>query len=112
MHGRDYIEIGPCPAGEDAAQLGTPGFEQRNIAECRRFIAAIKKKVGEPPEGAELRIRPNFHDFGVYREVACYYTLTSEAAVEYAFKCEAEAPETWAEVGFTAPKVEQAARSR
>jgi hypothetical protein len=108
---RDYVEIGPCPHDEEAAQLGQPDFDAKNIAECRQFIRAIRIKCGEPPEGAELRMKSNPHDFGVYREAAVYFDTNNEEAAAYAYRCEDEAPATWKECGLEAP-VASAGRAR
>ena len=92
----DYLNIGPVPANESCQQVGTPGYDaQKARVECRLFIAAIRKHLGREPEGASLVVRSNPHDFGTYYEVACRYDENNEAAVDYAFKCEAEAPVDW-----------------
>ena len=92
---RDYIEIGSTPAGEDCAQVGSEGYERRARAECLRFIELIRKKLGPQPEGARLSVKSNPHDFGSYLSVVCFYDDTKEQAVEYAFRCEREAPTRW-----------------
>ena len=92
---RDFISIGPAPAEEDCAQLGTPDYPERSREECRRFIALIRGTLGEEPEGAWLRVKRFEHDFGSYREVVCFFDDTLPDSVAYAFRCEAEAPATW-----------------
>jgi hypothetical protein len=100
---RDYLEIGPCPAEEEAAQLGTDGFDAANKAECLQFIKAIKRVCGEPPEGASLAIKSNSHDYGIYREVIVRFDPEDRASTDYAFMVEEKAPTTWAEAKMDAP---------
>jgi hypothetical protein len=95
---RDYITIGPVPAEESCQQVGTPSYDpQAARAECRRFIEAILKVVGPEPEQANLHIKSNPHDFGTYLEVVCYFDVDDKEATEYAYRCESDAPTTWAE---------------
>ena len=92
---REYIEIGPVPADEECAQVGRPGYYELATAECRRFIELIRKKLGKEPLGAKLRIKSNAHDFGTYYEVCCDYDPRVPASVDYAFRVERDAPQTW-----------------
>ena len=95
---RDYISIGPVPAEESCQQVGTPSYDSHAArAECVRFIDAIRKEIGPEPEGARLGIKSNPHDFGTYLDVVCYFEDDNPAAVEYAYRCESDAPTTWAE---------------
>ena len=91
----DYIEIGSSPADEDCAQVGSENYYQRAHDECHRFIALIRKTLGEELAGAQLKIKSNPHDFGTYYEVACYFEANNKEAMEYAYRCEAEAPTKW-----------------
>lgn len=92
---REYLEIGATPAEEDCEQLGPNYDPQRARAECRAFIAQLRRQFGPEPEGAQLRIKSNPHDFGTYLEVACYYEDTNEEAANYAFDCEGKAWTEW-----------------
>jgi hypothetical protein len=95
---RDHISIGPTPAEESCQQVGTPSYSsQAARAECQRFIEAIRKVVGEEPDGASLRIKSNPHDFGTYLDVVCYFESDDEEATRYAYRCESDAPSTWEE---------------
>ena len=92
----DYINIGPAPAEEDCAQVGDDDdYYVKAKIECRKFIELIRKELGPEPEGAKLVVKSFPHDFGNYCEVVCRYDVENEKAVEYAFKCEADAPTTW-----------------
>lgn len=100
----DYLEIGPVPPEEDCEQVGTEKYDPIHARkECQAYIEALRKKLGNEPNGARLRIRSNPHDFGTYSEVAAYYDENNEQATDYAFKCESEGPMTWAEVGMEKP---------
>lgn len=92
---RDYVCIGPVPCDEDCAQVGQDGYREKAVAECRKFIALLRKTFGEEPFGARLAIKWFDHDFGPYCEVVCYYETEIEEAREYAFRCENEMPLTW-----------------
>ena len=52
---RDYIDIGATPASENCEQLGPNYDPQRARAECRAFIAQLRRQFGPEPEGAQLR---------------------------------------------------------
>ncbi len=91
---RDYLNIGSSPCAEKCVQVGEPNYAVESRKECNRFIELIRKCLGEEPDGATLAIKSFPHDFGTYHEVVCYYDDTNEVAIDYAFKCESEAPET------------------
>jgi hypothetical protein len=92
---RDYIELGPTPADEECAQLGSENYEDKAREECKRHIERIKEVCGKEPKRAHLGIKSFEHDFGIYFEVVCYYDDDNEEATEYALKCEGEGPTTW-----------------
>jgi hypothetical protein len=99
---RDHISIGPVPSDEPCQQVGTPSYSPTAArAECNRFIEAIRKVVGTEPEGASLRVKSNPHDFGSYLDVVCYFEDGDEEATRYAYRCESDAPATWAEAELT-----------
>lgn len=92
---RDYLELGSAPCDEDCAQVGTPDYPERSYDECRRYIALLTTAMGEPPDGAWFSTKSFPHDFGTYREVVVYFDAANEAAADYAWRCEGEAPRTW-----------------
>ena len=102
----DYINIGPAPAEEDCAQVGSKDYNRRMRVETNRFMELIRKKLGPEPEGAHLTVKAFPHDFGTYYEVVCYYDDTQEEAVKYAFRCESEAPGMWEEESKDAATVQ------
>ncbi len=94
---RDYINIGPTPAGESCVQVGDPDYHEKAKEECKRFLKQLKNTFGEPPEGARLGIKSFDHDFGIYHEVVCYFDTENEESMEYCFDIEANTPEYWEE---------------
>ena len=92
---RDYIDIGPTPAEEDCAQVGSPDYESRARPECIRFIDLIRRTLGAEPARAALRVKSNPHDFGAYLSVVCYYDDDDQESSEYAYRCEEAAPSRW-----------------
>ena len=97
------ISIGSTPGEEDCAQTGRPEAYDLQSLECRAYIAALKLKYGEPPEGCRLYAKSCPHDLGQYREVWCSYPDTQEG-VDYAMKVE-NGLRTWDEVGMWKPVV-------
>lgn len=94
----DYINIGPVPAEEDCAQVGSADYHRNARKECQRFADGIIHFFGTPPVGARVSIKSFPHDFGSYLEVIVYYDENVSAAVDYAFRVEAECPGTWQEL--------------
>lgn len=96
----ETIEIGSAPCEEQCAQVKAFDYPQRGRAECRAYINQIRRVMGEPPEGANLFIKSNPHDFGTYLEVVAKVggPLSQEArekALDYAYRCESESPANW-----------------
>ena len=99
---RDYVNIGPTPCDEDCVSLtSNGGYHQAMRAECERYIAAIRMKLGPEPRNARLAVKRFDHDFGDYLEVVCWYEDTNPAARNYASRCETDAPRTWNDATFT-----------
>jgi hypothetical protein len=100
----DYVSIGPAPPDEECAQLGSPGYRERAIAECRAYIRVLRNRLGQEPERAHLTYRGFEHDFGTYYEVICLYDPTIPEAADYAYKCESKGPATWEEGDVVPPR--------
>ena len=81
----DTLSIGATPHEEDCALR-----DARQLArvECKLFRDQIRRAYGPEPDGAQLYITSNPHDFGTYYEVNVRYT--NEAGEEYAYKVEAD----------------------
>jgi hypothetical protein len=76
--------------------VGTPGYDPLKARkECEAFRNQLRRMFGDEPDGALLVIRANPHDFGTYLTVDCRYNDDVEAAVNYAFRCENDMPESW-----------------
>lgn len=97
---KETLEIGPVPSDEECAQVGSPDYEERALAECQKFRECLMRYFGTPPEGARLVITRNPHDFGTYYEVAVKYDTNNEKACEYAYKVEGEAPTKWRDYDY------------
>ena len=99
------MDLDGAPWGENCAQLGqTENFALVNEAEVALYRAALIAKAGPPPEGIELRIKTNEHDFGVYRtlEVVAKTSDLAEANSEYIDMLE-EGLERWFHASFSPP---------
>lgn len=92
---RDRLEIGPTPAEESCAQLGSDRYDRVWRAECNAYRNQLRRVCGEEPDGATLRITSNSHDYGTYHDVAVEYDPDVPGALAYALKVEAEAPGEW-----------------
>lgn len=93
---RDCVYIGSTPSDESCQQVGMPSYDAAIARrECRAFINQLRRVFGEEPDGAELRVKVERHDFGSYPEVVCYYDDENAEATEYAYKCEGDCPTNW-----------------
>jgi len=101
----DFVVIGPTPSDEECAQVGDDNYFVQSQLECRRFIELLRKTFGPEPVGSYLTTKAFPHDYGRYYEVVCYFNEDVPVSIDYAFRCEREAPTTWAtdEVGMTSP---------
>lgn len=93
---RDYIDIGPAPCDEECVQVSPDGnYLPAMRTECNRFIELIRKKLGPEAGAARLSVKTERHDFGSYLEVVCYFDTDEKEGMDYAFRCESEAPSKW-----------------
>ncbi len=92
---RDTMDLSCVPYDEPCAQVGQGGYDERAGKECRAYIAQLKRMHGVPPDGARLKIMHNPHDMGTYLSVAVVYDTNNEAAIDYAYKLEANTPASW-----------------
>jgi hypothetical protein len=92
---RDDLTIGSAPCDEDCAQVGQPHDIWQARQECQRFIQLIRKTLGPEPEGARLAVTSFPHEFGDDLEVVCYFDTHVPDAVDYASRCESDAPAMW-----------------
>jgi hypothetical protein len=89
------MDLGSAPPLEDCAQVGCDDYHDRARKECRAYINLLRRTVGEEPNGASLSVKSNPHDFGTYLSVVCLYDPAVPGALDYAFRCESEAPQEW-----------------
>ena len=66
---KDYLALGPVPAGEDCAQVGTEEYYSKGRQECRTYKKQLLRMFPDCPEGARIAIKPFPHDFGTYHFV-------------------------------------------
>lgn len=92
----EYIELGPVPAGEPCAQVGTDNYLARSMRECEVFRRMLER-VLPIPEGLPVKymVRSHPHDFGTYREVSVRYSGDDAAACNFAFQVESSVPDVW-----------------
>lgn len=92
----DYIEIGSGPTDETVEQANVSGTNYARMrAECAALIGQLRRQLGPEPEGARLYTKfCRDGDHGYY-EVVCSFERLNQAAIDYAFRCEAELPEKW-----------------
>jgi len=96
---RDYIELGTTPCGEDCAQVGSEGYYERAMFECKRYIRQLQRMFPIPDDcTAHYSIRSFPHDFGTYHEVVIYYDDNDMSSIDYAFIVEGNLPEQWDDV--------------
>jgi hypothetical protein len=48
---KELVYLGPAPANEWCVQIGDADFPGTALADCRAYIEAIRKVVGEEPDG-------------------------------------------------------------
>ena len=85
---RDYIELGPTPAGEPCVQIGVDNYSVAARIECRRYKQLLEKMFPT----CEFAVKGFPHDFGSYYEVVVYI---DESNPHRAFNVEKNLPETW-----------------
>ena len=93
----DYISIGSTPCEEDCAQVGTDGYYEKALKECRAYIQQLLRELGELPANTYFSVKSFPHNFGTYYEVVCWYDDAVRESVEYAFKAEGECSGVWDE---------------
>lgn len=98
---RDYLDIGPTPAGEDCEQLGPNYNPVKAKQECRAFINQLRRIFGNEEGSANFKIQSNPHDFGTYLSVICSFNDDDEIGAEYAYNVENNTPELWDEQALT-----------
>lgn len=78
----EFLTIGPVPNEERC----TPAGENYDagLLECQIYADQLVRQHGALPEGCELVIIENHHEFGTYHEVGVCYKMYDEADEEHA----------------------------
>lgn len=89
------VVIGPAPLNE-VVPVARMGIRARRAAEV--FARQLVRHLGPPPPGVRVTVdRVGDGQRTVYCAV-CYYDDANERALEYAWRCEDEAPLEWDEI--------------
>jgi hypothetical protein len=91
----NVLALGPVPAQEAAAQPGDSDYAARAFAQCQRFIALLRRRLGPEPDGARLVVRRSDQEFDPYLEVVVRFNDENGAARAYAARCDRDAPARW-----------------
>ena len=94
MLGRLFA-LGTVPAQESSARPSESDYAARAFAQCQRFIALLRRRLGPEPDGARLGIRRSDQDFDPYLEVVIRFDDEKPAARKYAARCDRDAPTRW-----------------
>ena len=92
---------GPTPCAEECTQTTDPDYFSKSRDECRiwlgQLLRLIKKEWDEVPEGLNMRVKGESHDFGTYYEVVGIYHIDNDEARDVAGWLENTMPEDWDE---------------
>lgn len=76
---KDRYEIGSAPNEESCAQVGSVGYRERALRECKAYKAQLERAYPGMPEGMYLTVASHQHDFGTYYDVCVVYDDENEA---------------------------------
>jgi hypothetical protein len=95
----ESLNIGPCPADEVPAQLGTAHYRQLARLELQLFRQQLTEEVANnwPEEGCLVYFKTtsNPHDFGTYFDLDVVYNPTNPISRDQAYYCECKASPVW-----------------
>lgn len=91
----NVLALGPVPSEEAPARPGDSDYAARAFAQCQRFIAVLRRRLGAEPDGARLGVRRSDQDFDPYLEVVLQFDDANGAACAYAARCDRDAPARW-----------------
>lgn len=91
----NLLALGPVPTKETPARAGDSDYPARAFAQCQRFIALLRRRLGPEPDGAHLGVRRSDQEFDPYLEVVLRYDDENRAARAYAARCDRDAPDRW-----------------
>ncbi len=93
----EYMEIGPVPADENCAQLGTDDYRENASKEMNAYINQLERVFSEHIANGEVFFRKKWfaHDFGSYGEVVVCYNPDNTNSCNAAFEIEGNLPSNW-----------------
>ncbi len=97
----ETLTLGPTPAGEDCAQVGSNNYHELTKMETKAYIQQLQRMFPNPPNGCRFVVTRNPHDFGTYHEVGIKFIEEDETATNFAFNVETSIPELWDEQAKT-----------
>ncbi len=86
----DFLYIGQGPADDDRYSNYTSWLT------CQALLIQLTSTFGNPPEGAELRLRQE----SGYIEIVCYFNTELPLSMAYAFMLEGNLPEKWSQAAL------------
>jgi hypothetical protein len=93
---RDYLCLGPTPAGESCEQVGPNFNPSKARLEMSAYIDQLKRQFADYEEkGIYFRTKSFPHDAGTYSEVVVWFDDLSETSCSAAFDVENNTPEFW-----------------
>jgi hypothetical protein len=106
----ERIEVGSAPWGEECAQVGKPGYEQRAYKECLAYKKQLLRTVStyygkDLPEDFSFKIKSFPHDFGSYYEVVCTFDSNNPESCDLFEYLDNNLPEKWDDVALNELKM-------
>ncbi len=99
---KHYLSFGAVPYEEECEQCGTSEYSPLKAKkECilyKKQLLRIIAETGENmPEGCELIVKANKHEYGTYYEVNISFSSDEKIECEFASWLEAHTPSNWDE---------------
>lgn len=94
----DYLTLGPTPADEDCAQVGSDDYMTRATRETHAYIKQLLRENPHLPKNVKLSVKAFHHDMGVYHEVVVYFDPDDDAAVQAAWDLDENTPAHWDDI--------------
>lgn len=92
----DYMDFDCVPCEEKCESVGMPGYDPMKArAECRAYLRQILRIFGEPPDGCQLVVKSNPHEFGDYLTVVAKFGSSDKRALRWALRVERNLRSRW-----------------
>lgn len=93
----DYINIGPTPANEYCAQVGSNYYYEKSKIETKAFLDQLNREFPQVLETKSVRfsIKTFSHDFGSYKEVVLNYDDSNEKEYQMVLDIDKIIPNNW-----------------